>query len=300
MKTYVAMIIFAGFLAVVPARSENLYPSNLGDPGTTYGLAGEFSQLVTLLSDETLRDIMCRLSGGRFTPGSLSSALGMPEGQILRRINTLRGWGLVRLARHNSATTIAEPLPGAGEQKLRRWADKYCGVGESCGKPFANPMAERYREREKQSGDEKTGPGGGGFEFKKKARQMRLKIGGEALLVELYNTPTADAIYSGAPFRSRVRISGGRIYFSTPIQADEEEDATYEMKISDLAYSPKQRTIAIGIEPSQFSHGDKLQFSSRNKISLATKSNIWGRAISDVRNFGAVAYGEEVSLERAD
>ena len=300
MTRYFAITILAAFLAAMPARAENPYPDPLGDPGTTYGMASEFNQMVALLSDGALRDIMCRLSSARFTPGNLSSALGMPEGQVLRRINTLRDWGLVRMVRHNSATTIVEPIPGDGSQTLRRWAGKYCGVGDSCGNQFANPLAERYREREKRDDDERIGQGGGGFEFKKKARRLKLKIGGNVLLVELYDTPTADAIFSGIPFRSRVRNSGGRIYFSTPIQAEEEKEAIYEMKTGDLVYSADRGTIAIGMEASQFSYGNKLQFSSRNKISLTTRSNIWGRAIGDVRDFSAVVYGEEVSLEAAE
>ena len=84
---------------------------------------------------DALRDIMCRLSSQRFTPGSLSSALGMPEGQVLRRIKTLQGWGLVRMVRRDSATTIVEPLPGDGAGTLRRWAIKYCPMGDECGRP---------------------------------------------------------------------------------------------------------------------------------------------------------------------
>ena len=99
---YIAAAL-ACFIAAMPARANNPYPANPGGPGTTYGMASEFSQLVALLSDGALRDLICRLSGARFTLGKLSSALGMPEGQVPRRINTLRGWGLVRMLQHDSA-----------------------------------------------------------------------------------------------------------------------------------------------------------------------------------------------------
>ena len=138
MKTYVAVALLAGFLAAMPVRAENPYPTSLGGPETTFGMASEFNHLFAILSDEALRDIMCRLSGARFTPGRLSAALGMPEGQVLRRINTLRGWGLVRMVRHDSATTIVEPMPGEGSQTLRRWANRYCSEGDACGRPVAN------------------------------------------------------------------------------------------------------------------------------------------------------------------
>ena len=143
MKKYIALAALGGLLAAMPVRAENAYPDTLGAPGTTFGMASEFNQLFAILSDGALRDIMCRLSGARFTPGRLSSALGMPEGQVLRRINTLRGWGLVRMVRHDSATTIVEPMPGAGSQTLRRWANKYCSEGDSCGRPVANADGHR-------------------------------------------------------------------------------------------------------------------------------------------------------------
>ncbi len=143
MKTYFAFAMLAGFLAAMPARAENPYPANLGGPGTTLGMASEFNQLVALLSDGALRDIMCRLSGARFTPGNLSSVLGMPEGQVLRRINTLRNWGLVRMVRLDSATTIVEPNPGGGGQTMRRWANRYCSAGDSCGTPVTSADSQR-------------------------------------------------------------------------------------------------------------------------------------------------------------
>ena len=93
----------------------------------------ELDRLVALLGDDVLRNVVCRLSGAHYTPGRLSMALRLPEGQVLRRIDTLRGWGLVRLVRRDSVTTIVEPLPGDGARTLERWADKYCAHGESCG-----------------------------------------------------------------------------------------------------------------------------------------------------------------------
>ena len=104
------------------------------DVASTYGVAREFDRLVALLGDDVLRDIVCRLSSERYTPARMSAALGLPEGQVLRRINVLRRWGLVRLVRRDSATTIVEPRPG-GAATLGRWAKKYCPMGDGCGFP---------------------------------------------------------------------------------------------------------------------------------------------------------------------
>ena len=137
-RTSVALTVLASFLAAMPVRAESPYPTILGGPEATFGMASEFNQLFRLLSDQALRDIMCHLSGARFTPGRLRTVLNMPEGQVLRRINTLRGWGLVRMVRHGSTTTIVEPMPGEGSQTLRRWANRYCSEGDSCGRPAVN------------------------------------------------------------------------------------------------------------------------------------------------------------------
>lgn len=119
------------FLAATTARGEDAFAG--GELATTYEVTREFDRLVALLGDDVLRDMVCRLSSERYTPALLSSALGLPEGQVLRRINTLRGWGLVRMVRRDSLTSVVEPLPGSGTATLRRWADKYCFVGDSCG-----------------------------------------------------------------------------------------------------------------------------------------------------------------------
>ncbi len=122
-------IAVALILAAVPAEgAESFSRSDCG-----YCAPMEFDRLVALLGDEALRDMACRLSSERYTPATLSSALGLPEGQVWRRIRTLQGWGLVRMVRHDSATTIVEPLPGDGAGTLRRWAHKYCPQGDSCG-----------------------------------------------------------------------------------------------------------------------------------------------------------------------
>ena len=124
-------------------------PNRIFDQECPHCLPMEIDRLAALLGDDVLRDLVCRLSSQRFTPARLSTALGIPEGQVLRRIHTLRGWGLVRLARYDSATTIVEPRPGTGGQTLRRWATRYCPSGDACGTPAAAPeeVARTYAAR---------------------------------------------------------------------------------------------------------------------------------------------------------
>lgn len=102
----------------------------------------EIDRLTALLADEVLRDLICRLSYERYTPASLSAALNLPEGQVLHRIKTLRGWGLVRMVRQDSATTVVEAIPGSGTQTLHRWASQYCPHGDGCGRLVEPSLAQ--------------------------------------------------------------------------------------------------------------------------------------------------------------
>ena len=143
-------VLALAVLAVVTPAEGGEAPS--GDFRCPHCLPMEIDRLVVLLGDEALRDMVCRLSSARYTPGRLGMAVGLPEGQVLRRINTLRGWGLVRLARRDSATTIVEPLPGEGARTLGRWAEKYCANGDGCGKPTTNRQVKNNGRGNKTAG----------------------------------------------------------------------------------------------------------------------------------------------------
>ena len=139
-------------LAAASARGDGHQPHFGSEFNCTFCVATEIDRLATLLGDELLRDMVCRLSSARYTFGTLSSALGLPEGQVIRRINVLRGWRLVRMVRKDSAHTIVEPTPGEGGQTLRRWASKYCPTGDGCGRAVANPGGQKDRARDRTAG----------------------------------------------------------------------------------------------------------------------------------------------------
>ena len=130
------------FAASIAEAYEPL-PRFSSDTNCWYCTPMEIDRLAALITDEALRDMVCRLSSERFTLGSLSRASGLSEGQVMRRISTLRGWGLVRMVRRDSSTTIIEPFPGEGAQTLKRWANRYCPQGEACAKPSATSESER-------------------------------------------------------------------------------------------------------------------------------------------------------------
>jgi catechol 2,3-dioxygenase-like lactoylglutathione lyase family enzyme len=148
---YTALAICSVFMAT-DAVGEGSHSWNRDGADCGYCLPMEISQLASMLADPVLRDVVCRLSFARYSSRRLSSALGLPEGQVWRRINTLRHWELVRMVRRDSQTTIVEPVPGKGEQVLGRWADRYCPLGDECGRPVANEQTGRERKSNQNIG----------------------------------------------------------------------------------------------------------------------------------------------------
>lgn len=278
-------IVLACFLVAAPARADGPIPAPLGGPETTYGVAREFDRLVGLLGDDVLRELVCRLSYERYTPGTLSYALHLPRDEVMRRVDVLRGWGLVRT--FTGDDTIVEPSPGKGRRTLRRWAAKYCAEGGACGTQMSREDAR------KDSDSEKRAAGIGGQEVHQNMpRRLKISVGRVQILVELFDTPTANAIYEKLPFKSSANTWGNEVYFSVPAHADLEADAKDVVEAGEMAFWVEGDSIAIGFGPTPISRG--------NEIRLAAKTNIWGRADPhDVRKLITVSAGEEVTVEAA-
>ena len=116
----------------VPVRAEVQQSPAETDLNCAHCAATEIDRLVTLLADGILRDLVCRLSFEQYTPRSLSMALRLPEDEIMRRVATLRGWGLVRTTTNGSSANVIGAVPGEGQATLRRWTAKYCQLAGSC------------------------------------------------------------------------------------------------------------------------------------------------------------------------
>lgn len=121
-------------------------------------------------------------------------------------------------------------------------------------------------------------------------RKLQLVIGGITLAVELHETPTADAIWAAIPFGSRARTWGQEVYFAAPVRVDREADARDVVEAGDLAFWVEGNCIAVGYGPTPVSLGDEIR--------LAAPTNIWGRALNDVRALRIVKDGDPIHLER--
>ena len=119
-----------------------------------------------------------------------------------------------------------------------------------------------------------------------------MPIGSVSITAELFETPTADALYNSAPFSSAAQTWGDEVYFSTPVHADLEADAKAVVEAGELAFWVEGESIAIGFGPTPISKGDEIR--------LAAPTNIWGRALEDVRDLRNVVSGASITVETID
>lgn len=123
-------------------------------------------------------------------------------------------------------------------------------------------------------------------------RQIRITVGDVVLLVDLLETPTAQAIHAALPLESRAQIWGDEVYFTIPVDQPREPDARDIVQAGEIAYWVEGRCIAIGFGRTPISRG--------NEIRLAARTNIWARSRDDVKRLRTVKDGDPVRVETVD
>ena len=115
-------------------------------------------------------------------------------------------------------------------------------------------------------------------------------IGPVKIEAELFDTPTADAIYTKLPFTSSASTWGDEVYFSTPVHVRREADAKDVVEAGELAFWVEGDSIAIGFGPTPVSRGKEIR--------LAARTNIWGKALGAVTELRQVKDSDPIRVEK--
>ena len=121
-------------------------------------------------------------------------------------------------------------------------------------------------------------------------RKLKMIIGPVKIEAELFDTPTADAIYTKLPFTSTASTWGDEVYFSTPVHVRREADAKDVVEAGELAFWVEGDSIAIGFGPTPVSRGKEIR--------LAARTNIWGKALGSLTDLRQVKDGDPIRVER--
>ena len=123
-------------------------------------------------------------------------------------------------------------------------------------------------------------------------RRLKITLGSVEFTAELFDTPTADAIYDSLPFTASASRWGEEVYFLTPVRVDLEPDARAIVEAGELAFWVEGISIAIGFGPTPISQGGEIR--------LAAPTNIWGHVIENARQLTAAPAGAAINVECAD
>jgi len=121
------------------------------------------------------------------------------------------------------------------------------------------------------------------------SNKILISIGKVKIEAELLDTPTARNIKDSLPFGSKAQTWGEEVYFETPVMAEPEDDAKDVINAGEIAFLVEGSSIAIGFGKTPTSQGDEIR--------LATKTNIWAHAITDVTLLKPCKEGDFVFIE---
>ena len=123
------------------------------------------------------------------------------------------------------------------------------------------------------------------------AKNISIKAGQIEIAAELNDSGTAQAIWDVLPIKARGNRWGDEIYFSIPVERDE-ENAQAVVAVGDLAYWPTGNAFCLFFGPTPMSSGAEPV--------PASPCNVFGKIIGDATILKQVPSGAEIIIEQED
>jgi len=119
--------------------------------------------------------------------------------------------------------------------------------------------------------------------------KILIKAGQVSQEADLFDTETARRILGALPIQASANTWGEEIYFSIPVQMDE-EDSKAVVEMGDLGYWPPGHAFCIFFGRTPASRGDEIR--------PASPVNVFGRLVGDPKEFKKVRQGETITIEK--
>ncbi len=121
-------------------------------------------------------------------------------------------------------------------------------------------------------------------------RVVQISVGELVVTAGLNDSETADQLWDALPITGQANIWGDEIYFSIPVDADEEADSQETVEMGAVAYWPPGKALCLFWGPTPMS--------APGEIRPASAVNVIGLIDGDPTVLGGVADGAEILVER--
>ena len=121
---------------------------------------------------------------------------------------------------------------------------------------------------------------------------LRINAGSVTVVAELNDSPTARLLWDALPLDGKANRWGDEIYFAIPVDADEEPHAVAGVEVGTIAFWPPGNAFCIFWGPTPASRGAQPM--------AASPVNVLGKIHGDATQFGRVASGARVRLEKTE
>ena len=120
--------------------------------------------------------------------------------------------------------------------------------------------------------------------------QILITVGGIEYKGILKDTLTAEAINKSLPIEGLAQIWGNEIYFSAPVNVDEESDSKEEVEVGDLAFWPIGSAFCIFFGKTPMSTGDEPR--------AASPVNVFGKIEGTTEKLKQVEPGSMIQIRK--